>query len=224
MNVTKIIGAVALVLVGAAAYWQFAGPSTAQTATVETSSESEANVMPDNEFGITEMSIGNPDAAVTVIEYASFTCPHCARFHANQFKELKADYIDTGKINFIYRDVFFDRPGLWASLVARCGGRDRFFGISDMIYAEQSEWLAADDAVGISNNLRRIGKVAGLSDAELETCLTDAQNAENLYAWFQANAEADNIRSTPTLMINGEQYANMNYSELSDLIDAKLGE
>ena len=180
--------------------------------------------MPDNEFGITEMSIGNPDAAVTVIEYASFTCPHCARFHANQFKELKADYIDAGKINFIYRDVFFDRPGLWASLVARCGGRDRFFGISDMIYAEQSEWLAADDAVGISNNLRRIGKVAGLSDAELETCLTDAQNAENLYAWFQANAEADNIRSTPTLMINGEQYANMNYSELSDLIDAKLGE
>ncbi len=70
---------------------------------------------------IKEMSIGNPDAAVTVIEYASFTCPHCASFHASSFKQLKADYIDTGKINFIYRDVYFDRLGLWAAIVARCG-------------------------------------------------------------------------------------------------------
>ena len=82
---------------------------------------------------IMEMTQGNPDAPVTVIEYASFTCPHCASFHKEQFKQLKADYIDTGKIHFIYRDVFFDRFGLWASMIARCGGQDRFFGIADMI-------------------------------------------------------------------------------------------
>ena len=64
---------------------------------------------------IVEMQIGNPEAAVTVIEYASYTCPHCARFHEGPYKQLKAEYIDTGKINFIYREVYFDRFGLWAS-------------------------------------------------------------------------------------------------------------
>ena len=63
---------------------------------------------------IPDMSIGNPDSTVTVIEYASFTCPHCAAFHADNFKKLKADFIDTGKINFVHREVFFDRFGLWA--------------------------------------------------------------------------------------------------------------
>ena len=72
--------------------------------------------------GVLEMSMGNPDADVTVIEYASFTCPHCRSFHEGAFKDLKKDYIDTGKINFIYREVYFDRFGLWAGMLARCGG------------------------------------------------------------------------------------------------------
>ena len=71
---------------------------------------------------VEEMSQGNPDAAVTVIEYASFTCPHCANFHNGPYQDLKADFIDTGKINFIYREVYFDRFGLWAGMLALCAG------------------------------------------------------------------------------------------------------
>jgi protein-disulfide isomerase len=168
--------------------------------------------------------MGPEDAKVTLTEYASFTCPHCATFHQTTFQQLKRDYIDTGKVHFIYRDVYFDRVGLWASMLARCAGPVRFFGISDMLYSQQKEWLNSDDPVAISGNLRRIGKVAGLEEDQINACLEDADKAETLLAWFNQNQEADNITSTPTLMINGQQYGNMAYSELQAIIDEKLAE
>jgi protein-disulfide isomerase len=175
--------------------------------------------------GIKDMSIGNPDAAVTVIEYASFTCPHCASFHANVFKDLKADYIDTGKINFVHREVYFDRFGLWAGLVARCGenAENRYFGIADMIYEQQSTWARQDDPNAIVTSLRNIGKTGGLSDAELDACFQDADKAQALYATFVKNSEADNITSTPSFVINGEKYANMSYDDFKQVLDAALG-
>ena len=165
------------------------------------------------------------DAAVTVIEYASFTCPHCASFHANVFKDLKADYIDTGKINFVHREVYFDRFGLWAGIVARCGenAENRYFGIADMIYAQQDTWARQDDPNAIVASLRNIGKTGGLSDAELDACFQDADKAQALYASFVKNSEADNITSTPSFIINGEKYANMSYDELKQILDAALG-
>jgi len=214
------IAALCLVLVAGGAYWFTAGSSTppdltfaanAQDADVDTSS-------------VVEMSLGNPDAPVTVIEYASFTCPHCADFHANQFKQLKANYIDSGKINFIHRDVYFDRFGLWASMVARCGGEDRYFGIIDMIYDQQKEWIGSGDAVGIADRLRKIGKVAGLDADQVDACLADQDKAKTLVAWFQQNSEEHDINSTPSLVINGEKYSNMSYQELSTIIDEKLAE
>ena len=174
---------------------------------------------------IKEMSIGNPDAAVTVIEYASFTCPHCASFHTNVFKDLKTDYIDTGKINFIHREVYFDRFGLWAGIVARCGenAENRYFGIADMIYAQQSTWARQDDPNAIVASLRNIGKTGGLSDAELDACFQDADKAQALYAMFVKNSEADKITSTPSFIINGKKYANMPYDEFKQVLDAALG-
>lgn len=173
---------------------------------------------------IQDMSIGNPDAAVTVIEYASFTCPHCASFHANDFKNLKADFIDTGKINFIYRDVYFDRPGLWAAIVARCGegAENRFFGIADMIYARQDEWARAGSPQDVVAGLRTIGKTAGLTDAQLDACFTNADNAQALYAYYLQNAEKDDITSTPSFVINGSKYSNMPYEEMKELLNSKL--
>ncbi|MEM6579431.1 MAG: DsbA family protein [Pseudomonadota bacterium] len=172
---------------------------------------------------IVEMTLGSEDAPVTLIEYASFTCPHCASFHADQFKKLKSEFIDAGTVHFIYRDVYFDRFGLWASMVARCGGPDRFFGISDMIYAQQREWIGSgQDPVEISDNLRRIGKVAGISEAELDACLSDADKAQALVAWYQENAETDDVTSTPTLVINGEKHTNMSYSALKEIIEGLI--
>jgi protein-disulfide isomerase len=172
---------------------------------------------------ITEMTMGPEDAPVTVIEYASFTCPHCASFHAGPFKQLKADYIDAGQVQFIYRDVYFDRYGLWASMVARCGGEEKFFGITDMIYEQQSDWTQGEPTE-IADNLRRIGKVAGLESDALEACLNDEDTARNLVAWYQQNAEADEVTSTPTLVIDGATHSNMSYDDLKAIIDEKLAE
>ncbi len=175
-----------------------------------------------NDFGIEEMTMGDASAPIEIVEYASFTCPHCASFHAGAFKELKANYIDTGKVHFGYREVYFDRPGLWASLVARCGGPLRFFSIADMIYAKQREWLASGDAAVIADELRTLGKVAGLDEAALEACLNDAETAQNLNAWYQTNVERDGVTSTPSFMIDGRKYSNMSYVEFAALLDDKL--
>ena len=173
---------------------------------------------------IVEMVIGNPDAAVEVIEYASYTCPHCASFHANQFKALKANYIDTGKIRFVYREVYFDRPGLWASMIARCADdQNFFFAFSELLYAEQRAWLATGDPAGIIADLRRLAKTAGMEDAALDACLSDGPKAEALYAWYQENAERDSINSTPSFLIDGVKYSNMAYDEFAAILDEKLG-
>jgi protein-disulfide isomerase len=170
---------------------------------------------------IVEMTMGNPDAPVTVIEYASFTCPHCANFHAGPFKQLKADYIDTGKINFIYREVYFDRYGLWASMIARCAGStDAFFGMSELIYDGQSTWSRAGEPAAIVDELRKIGRLAGLDGETMEACLQDSDKARTLVAWYQENATVDGIESTPSFVINGRKYVNMPYDEMAEIIDA----
>lgn len=171
-----------------------------------------------------EIAIGNPDAKVTLTEYASYTCPHCANFHTAVWKDLKRDYIDTGKVRFIYREVYFDRYGLWAAMVARCGGEMRYFGIQDMLYSQQREWSGAGDPVAIVEALRKIGLTAGLTKEQLDTCLSDGAMAEAMMAKFQQNAEADKIDSTPSLLINGEKHGNMGYAALAKLLDAKLAE
>lgn len=172
---------------------------------------------------VTEMSLGNPDAPVTVIEYASFTCPHCGAFHANEFKRMKAEYIDTGKINFIYREVYFDRYGLWAGMLARCGGEERYFGLVDLIYENQREWLASGDPAGIAGELRRLGRTAGLPEEDITQCMSDGDMAQAMVAVYQENATADDVSSTPSFLVNGEKVAGNNYPEVKRLIDEALG-
>lgn len=226
MNRIIVFGVVALALIAGAAHWLNSAPTPAQGAlpygAVNAQESGDAEI---DTSTIVEMSMGNEQADVTFIEYASFTCPHCARFHKDQFKKLKADYIDTGKVHFIYRDVYFDQFGLWAAMVARCGGQKRFFGISDMIYNQQSDWIGdGRDPVAIANRLRKIGKVAGLGQSELEACLSDNKKARTLVAWYQKNAAAHDVKSTPTLVINGRKYSNMDYGEMKEIIEGLLSE
>ncbi len=175
---------------------------------------------------IPEMSMGNPDAAVTIIEYASFTCPHCATFHNGPFKQLKEEYIDTGKIHFINREIYFDRYGLWAAIVARCGegAENRYFGIADMIYSQQRVWARHEDPNAVVGDLRKIGKTAGLTDDQLDACFSNAENAEKLYARFVQTSQADGVESTPSFIINGEKHGNMAYAELKSLLDNLLSD
>ncbi|WP_069298588.1 DsbA family protein [Neptunicoccus sediminis] len=171
---------------------------------------------------VPDMRLGNELAKVTVTEYASFTCPHCASFHANTYPQLKANYIDTDKINFVYREVYFDRFGLWGAMIARCDPA-KFFGIADMLYKRQAEWSRAGEPAAIVGEMRKIGKIAGLSDEQLDACLNDQKMAEAMVARFQETSTADEVNSTPTLLVNGTKYGNLPYSELAEIIDAELG-
>jgi len=197
-------------LAGALALAFAVGPAVAETAAAP--------------VAVPDMAMGPADAKVTVVEYASYTCPHCAHFDADVMPKLKADYIDTGKIRFVYREVYFDKYGLWAAMVARCGGEMRYFPIQDMLYSTQAEWLKSGNDAGIADALRKIGLKAGIDKDALAACMNDGKMAEAMVATYQANATKDGIDSTPSFVINGEKYSNMSYEDFAKILDAKLAE
>lgn len=216
--------AVAL-LAGGGAWWAARPAATVADLSLPGAANAQESMEDIDTSSVVEMTLGSESATVTVIEYASFTCPHCASFHGDQFKKLKADYIDTGKVRYIYRDVYFDRFGLWAGMVARCGGPERFFGISDMLYDQQRNWIGdASDMMALSNRLRKIGITAGLGADQVDSCLNDAENAKTLVAWFQKNATADDIRSTPSVIVNGTKMESLNYSTIKAVIDKEIAQ
>ncbi|TJZ92635.1 DsbA family protein [Paracoccus gahaiensis] len=171
-----------------------------------------------------DIAQGAEDAPVTMIEYASFTCGHCANFHTDVYPQLKADYIDTGMVRFVQRDVYFDQPGLWAGILARCGGDDRFYPVSGMLFDEQATWLAGGTGDEIAANLRRIGLKAGMTEDQMTACWNDTGKVEQLIATFQANATADEIEATPTFIIGGEKVSNQPWDSMKAVIDEKLAE
>lgn len=183
----------------------------------------DAEQMPEGKI-LPDIALGQEDAPVTIVEYASFTCSHCAAFHDENFPKLKAEYIDTGKVRFIQRDVYFDAVGLWAGILARCGGDDKYYTVGDMILSQQKTWLAASDADGIAANLRKIGTAAGFSAEQMDACWADRQKVADLVATFQKNAGEDQIEGTPTFVIAGEKVQNQPWADLKKIIDAKLAE
>jgi len=217
----RILSAATLVAIAVAGYFYLTGTSTqAPGVTLGAAEAQSADV---DTSRVAEMTLGNPDAAVTVVEYASFTCPHCANFHTSGYKDLKSEYIDPGLINFVYREVYFDRFGLWAGMLARCGGEERYFGLASLIYENQRDWTASGDPTVIADNLRRLGRTAGLDDETVNACLQDQDMAQAMVAVYQENATADGVRSTPSFLVNGELIAGNNYAALKTAIDAALG-
>lgn len=196
---------------------QLPGAALAQDATATETPAAEIDIST-----IQDMVQGSVDAPVEIIEYGSFTCPHCAAFHADQYQQIKTNYIDTGKVRFIFREVYFDRFGLWASMIARCGGELRFFGISDLLYSTQQDWTAGGDPALIAENLRKIGLTAGLDTAMLDTCLNDEVMAQTLVAWYTENSTRDGVEGTPTFFVNGTKYSNMPYAEFAAILDAEV--
>lgn len=172
---------------------------------------------------VPDMTLGDPDAPVTMIEYASFTCPHCRTFHERVLPRLKEDYIDPGRVFYIYREVYFDRFGLWAAMVARCGGEMRYFGIVDLLYEQQPSWTQGNPAE-VAENLRRLGRTAGLSNDELDACLSDQAMAEAMIANYEANREVHDIPGTPSLVIGDQLHGNMSYEDLTALLDEALAD
>ena len=167
------------------------------------------------------MFLGDKEAPVIIIEYSSFTCPHCATFHTEVLPKLKADYINSGKVLLEYREVYFDGPGLWAGLLARCQGNQKYFPMIDLIFRKQKDW-ARGNRDEIINGLLSIGRQSGLTDEKSKMCMEDSNLAEELIEIFKKNTSADGISSTPSFVINGELMQNMSYDELKKVIEGKL--
>lgn len=176
------------------------------------------------EMLVTDMVIGNENAKIDIVEYASYTCSHCATFHTNVYPKLKQDYIETGKVRFTYREVYFDKYGLWASMIARCAGPEKFFGLTDLIYKSQDKWARAGEDTVIVSELSKLAKVAGLNDERIKNCLEDTEKLRALVEWFKKNASKDEVNSTPSFLINGEKFSNMSYEEFSAIIDSKIAQ
>lgn len=171
---------------------------------------------------VEEMTLGDPAAPVTVMEYASLRCLQCGALRETSMGRLRVDDIDTGKVYFVYREVFSDRDALWAGLVARCGWADRYFVIADVLYGKRDEWAVLRAPEETVNNLRRFAQPFGLSDGEFNACMSDRPMAEALVATFQRNAEADGINGELTFLVNGAKHGNLPYEDLTALIDAQL--
>lgn len=173
---------------------------------------------------VDDIVMGDESAPVTMIEYASFTCSHCSDFSTNVFGQLKADYIDTGKVRFIQRDVYFDAVGLGAGILARCNGEDKYHAVSEIIFADQGTWLNGKTMPEFEANLRKVGAKTGMTNEQMDACWADKQVIADLTTTFQANAGKDQIQGTPTFIINGEKVNNQPYDGLKTVLDAKLAE
>jgi protein-disulfide isomerase len=151
-----------------------------------------------------DMSLGNPAAKVTVIEYASASCVHCGRWNNEVFPAFKAKYIDTNRVNYVYREFLTPPVEVAAAsfLLARCAGKDKYFSVIDSVYRSQEEMFTTGDYRGI---LLRIGQSAGLSEEQFNTCVSDEKAIKALNARVEKYQADAKITGTPTFIINGKK-------------------
>ncbi len=151
-----------------------------------------------------DMAIGPADASVTITEYASMTCPHCAAFNAQVFPQIKTAYIDTGKIRYIFREFPLDIRAAAGSMLARCIAKDdaaKYFTVVDVLFKQQQDWAYAKSA---TDGLTRIGKQAGLSQEAVDACLQDQALLDKIAADQKYATDVLKVNSTPTFFVNGD--------------------
>jgi protein-disulfide isomerase len=149
-----------------------------------------------------DMALGPENAKVTVVEYASMTCPHCAAFTINVFPKLKQEYIDTGKIRFIFREFPLDLKAAAGSMLARCVAKNdanKYFAVVDTLFKQQEQWAAKNTV----QELKLIGKQAGLSEESFNACLKDQQVLDGIKATQEYAADTLKVNSTPSFFVNG---------------------
>lgn len=154
----------------------------------------------------TDMVMGAPNAPVTLIEYASLTCPHCRAFATETFPKLKAEYIDKGLLKYIYRDFPLDGAALQASKIARCAGPERYFTFIEVIFAQQPNWIRASSMQAAVQNLKPLARLGGMSDAAFDACIANT-DVENIVLTQRQTGEKEwQVDATPTLIVNGSKY------------------
>ena len=200
-----------LVALGAA----LAGPVGAQTAPAATTAarlEGE------------DMVIGAPDAKITIVEYASLTCPHCAAFHAEVLPKLKTEFVDTGVVKFVYRDFPLDRVALTTAQIARCLPPERYFGFLDALFRQQESWASGRDGEAMVAKVKQLARLAGLSTEKADACVADPEKQAKVANMRFAGEKEFDIRGTPTLIINGRKYTgSMEFVDLDKFLKSLAG-
>ena len=168
-----------------------------------------------------DIVLGSAKAPVTITEYASMSCPHCAAFGENVFPMLRSKYIDTGKVRFVFREFPLDIKAAAASMLARCvadGDAEKYFGVVRLLFQQQERLMAQT-----TETLKLIGKQAGMSEAAVETCVKDQALLDKLAADQRFAFQDLKVDSTPTFFVNGERLkGSMSYEELEERIKPHL--
>ena len=170
-----------------------------------------------------DMVLGLAAAPITIIEYASLTCPHCATFHSTSFPKIKEEYIDKGLVRFVYRDFPLDAAALRAAMLARCSGPQRYFAFLDVLFRQQSVW-ARGSLQQVQENLKRLARLGGFSDQGFDSCLAD-KGVETAILEQSLKGEREfKVSSTPTLIINGQNHTgSVAFEELDKLLKPLTG-
>lgn len=164
--------------------------------------------------------LGDPDAPVTIIEYASLSCPHCATFHASRFPWLKENYIETGQVKFIFRDFPLNRPALMGSMLARCAPPERFYPLLDLLFRQQAKWAFSESPV---QELAKIARIAGFGEKDFERCLSDTALSERIIESRKVGLDTYDVDSTPTLVVGDEVFGGIpSEEELAQLIQRAM--
>ncbi len=176
------------------------------------------------EIGEEELVIGDKDAPITIIEYASMSCSHCASFHNNTLPDIKKEYIDTGKVRMVFRDYPFNYPALLGSMMMRCIASEVRYDYMNALYQLQSTWVNKDPKIS-KKELYKIMQSGGMTKDEFNECYSNLDN-ENLILEGVMGAQKDfNIKSTPSVIVNGNLIeGNKNIKEFRQIIDKILSE
>jgi protein-disulfide isomerase len=155
--------------------------------------------------GLPDLAIGKADAPVTIVEYASMTCGHCASFHTKAYPQLKEKYIDTGKVRFVFREFPLDDFAMAASMLGRCtGGPEKALAFTSVLFAKQEEWaFVRDNKVGA---LFKFAKQAGFTQDSFDKCLTDQKMLDELAAGRERGTKVFGVNATPAFFINGKRF------------------
>ena len=155
-----------------------------------------------------------------MIEYASMTCPHCAKFHNAYLPEIKKKYIDTGKVRLVFREFPLDRAAYQASILARCSGADRFFPYIKILFTQQSNWARAKDQ---KTALAKLGQMGGVSISTFDGCLADKKLGDGILKTRKDGTDNHKIESTPSFIIDGKTYAgSLDLAAFSKVVDPLL--
>jgi protein-disulfide isomerase len=192
-------------------------PDPAKTATAASNVDQTALLQPGP---LGDKILGRADAPVTIVEYASLTCSHCAHFHETTFPALKEKYIDTGKVRLIFREFPLDPLSTAASMIARCSTEERYFPLVSVLYKQQLQWAGSEKPL---DELLAIARQAGFTQESFETCLKDQKIYDALNAVKKRGAEVLKVDSTPTFFINGEiKRGDMPIEDFEKLIEPHL--